>query len=58
MPRKVQAYRAGKILYPTDDMDADMREIMDFYKDFDGKFPDQCAMDRRWAPESSEVVSS
>jgi len=49
---------ARKIIYPSDDMDADMREIMEFYKDFDGKFPELCAMDRRWAPESSEVASS
>jgi len=48
---------AGKIIYPSDDMDADMREIMDFYKDFKGKYPELCAMDRRWA-SSNELASS
>ncbi len=46
----------GKIIYPSDDMDADMREIMEFYKYFDGKHPELCVMDRRWAPEKSEEI--
>jgi len=45
---------AGKIIYPSDDMDADMREIMAFYEGFEGKYPDQCVMDVRWrTPENT-----
>jgi 1-acyl-sn-glycerol-3-phosphate acyltransferase len=40
-----------KILYPTGDMDKDMREIMDFYKDKThlGKYPNRCVTDERWS---------
>ena len=39
-----------KIFYPTGDMDKDMREIMDFYKDKThlGKYPNRCITDERW----------
>ncbi|HNE50933.1 MAG TPA: 1-acyl-sn-glycerol-3-phosphate acyltransferase [Chitinophagales bacterium] len=40
-----------KLLYPTGDMDKDMREIMDFYKDKvqHGKYPNRSAIDERWS---------
>jgi len=40
-----------KIFYPTGDMDKDMREIMDFYKDKThlGKYPNRCITDERWS---------
>lgn len=40
-----------KIIYPTGDMDKDMREIMDFYKDKThlGKYPNRCVTDERWS---------
>lgn len=40
-----------KIFYPTGDMDKDMREIMDFYKDKThlGKYPNRCVTDERWS---------
>lgn len=41
----------GKILYPSGDLDKDMREIMDFYKDKThlGKYPNRCVLDERWS---------
>jgi len=40
-----------KIFYPTGDMDKDMREIMNFYKDKThlGKYPNRCVTDERWS---------
>ncbi len=40
----------GKILWPGDDMEADMREIMAFYKDAYPKYPDNFALDHRYLP--------
>lgn len=40
----------GKIIYPSDDIVADMRAIMAFYKDIKGKRPDQFMLDHRYAP--------
>jgi len=48
---------AGKIVYPSDDMDADMREIMDYYEGIDGKYPEQSVTDIRWR-KSERVASS
>mgnify|MGYP000984495800 FL=1 len=40
-----------KIIYPTGDMDKEMREIMDYYKDKThlGKYPNRCVTDERWS---------
>lgn len=40
-----------KLIFPTGDMDKDMREIMDFYKDKThlGKYPNRCITDERWS---------
>jgi 1-acyl-sn-glycerol-3-phosphate acyltransferase len=39
----------GKIMYPSDDLDADMTEIMDFYRTHGhGKYPDQFSIDERY----------
>lgn len=40
-----------KIFYPTGDMEKDMREIMDYYKDKThlGKYPNRCIVDERWS---------
>jgi len=38
----------GDILYPSDDMAADMRVIMDFYKNIKGKKPHQFAIDESY----------
>ncbi len=35
----------GKIVYPSGDMDKDMREIMDFYKNITGKHPEKFSVD-------------
>lgn len=37
-----------KLILPTDDMEADLREIMDFYKDKMGKFPEKFSVDLRY----------
>ena len=39
----------GKILYPTGDIDRDMREIMDFYRPMIAKFPENFSLDKRWS---------
>ncbi len=39
----------GKAIYPSGDIDKDMREIMDFYKDIKGKNPDKFALDERYS---------
>ena len=38
----------GKVIYPTGDIAADMREIMLFYKDIKGKFPEKFSLDERY----------
>jgi 1-acyl-sn-glycerol-3-phosphate acyltransferase len=40
----------GKAIYPTGDLDKDMREIMEFYKDIKGKHPAQFSLDERYWP--------
>jgi 1-acyl-sn-glycerol-3-phosphate acyltransferase len=37
----------GKIIYPTD-LEKDMREIAEFYKDIQGKFPEKFSVDLRY----------
>lgn len=39
----------GKIIYPTVDIDKDMREIMAFYKDIKGKFAENFSLDERYS---------
>lgn len=38
----------GKCLMPTGDIEADMKEIMCFYKDITGKFPENFLLDHRY----------
>ncbi len=40
----------GKILYPSGDLEKDMLEIMEFYKDIAPKFPEKFALDERFYP--------
>ncbi len=48
--------KAGaSIIYPSDDMETDMKKIMDFYKDFDGKNPEQFSIDMRYQPDGFQV---
>ncbi len=37
-----------KFILPTDDMEADMKKIMDFYKDKMGKYPEKFSLDLRY----------
>ncbi len=39
----------GKVIYPSGDMSADMKQIMDFYRDIPGKYPELFALDERFA---------
>lgn len=38
----------GKVIYPSDDMEKDMREIMSFYKNITGKHPEKFSVDTRY----------
>jgi 1-acyl-sn-glycerol-3-phosphate acyltransferase len=38
----------GKVVYPSGDMEADMKEIMDFYRDIPAKFPKNFSIDQRY----------
>lgn len=38
----------GKMVYPSDDIDADMKIIMDFYKDVSPKHPENFSLDQRY----------
>lgn len=38
----------GKLIWPTGDIDKDMREIMEFYKDKVGKHPEKFSLDLRY----------
>jgi 1-acyl-sn-glycerol-3-phosphate acyltransferase len=38
----------GPAIYPSDDMDADLRAIMDFYRPITGKHPEKFQLDERW----------
>jgi 1-acyl-sn-glycerol-3-phosphate acyltransferase len=35
----------GKVVYPTGDYNKDMREIMEFYKDIKGRYPEKFSVD-------------
>jgi len=38
----------GPLVYPTDDIDADMAKIMAFYKGIHGKYPEDFSVDQRY----------
>ena len=38
----------GKIVYPTGDIEKDMKEIMEFYANINAKFPEKFSVDRRY----------
>jgi 1-acyl-sn-glycerol-3-phosphate acyltransferase len=40
----------GKMIYPSGDMEADMREIMAFYSEKTAKFPEKFSLDLRYLP--------
>lgn len=43
----------SKALYPSGNIDEDMKEIMDFYKDIKGKHPEKFALDERYSSEDN-----
>ena len=38
----------GPALYPTGNLEADMRKIMDFYRNIKGKYPELFSLDERF----------
>ena len=38
----------GKVIWPSDDMEKDLREIMEFYKDIKGKHPEKFSIDKKY----------
>jgi len=40
----------GKIVHLSEDMSADMKEIMEFYQDIPGKHPEKFSIDKRYKP--------
>jgi hypothetical protein len=38
----------GKVIYPSGDIAADMKDIMLFYKDIKAKFPEKFSLDERY----------
>jgi 1-acyl-sn-glycerol-3-phosphate acyltransferase len=39
----------GKVIYPSGDIDKDMREIMDFYRNINGRHPERFSLDLDYA---------
>lgn len=39
----------GKVIWPTGDVEADMREIMDFYRDVAPRYPENFRLDHRYS---------
>lgn len=48
----------GKVIYPTGDINKDMMEIMDFYKDINPKFPHKFSLDVRFLPNTKKTVTA
>jgi len=40
----------GKVIYPSDNMEKDMHEIMMFFKDMKGRYPEKFVLDKRYYP--------
>jgi 1-acyl-sn-glycerol-3-phosphate acyltransferase len=38
----------GGVIYPTDDLEADMKQIMAFYRNIQGKYPEKFSIDERY----------
>lgn len=41
----------GKVIWPGENMEADMKSVMAFYKDIHPKFPEKFALDHRYLPD-------
>jgi 1-acyl-sn-glycerol-3-phosphate acyltransferase len=41
----------GKVIWPGDDMESDMKSIMAFYQTLHPKFPENFSIDTRYQPE-------
>ncbi|MCC5945650.1 MAG: 1-acyl-sn-glycerol-3-phosphate acyltransferase, partial [Bernardetiaceae bacterium] len=42
------------VVYPTDDMHADMKKIMEFYQTINGKFPEKFSIDKQYLQAPQE----
>lgn len=47
----------GKVVHPTGDIHADMAEIMDFFKDKEGKKPENFSLDQRFVSKNNTIDS-
>lgn len=45
---KTKTIGLGKVLYLTDDFEADMQKLAEFYRDIQAKIPDQFSIDHRY----------
>jgi 1-acyl-sn-glycerol-3-phosphate acyltransferase len=45
---KTKTAGLGKVIYPTGDKEKDLREIMNFYKEMQGKIPEKFSVDTRY----------
>ncbi|MBI9053054.1 MAG: 1-acyl-sn-glycerol-3-phosphate acyltransferase [Bacteroidales bacterium] len=48
----------GKVIYPTGDINKDMLEIMEFYKDINPKFPQKFSLDERFYLKTKKSTTS
>ena len=39
----------GKVIHPSGDIDKDMAEIMEFFSQFKGKYPEKFSLDKRFS---------
>lgn len=51
---KTKTLGLGKVIHLTDDFDADMRKIMEFYAPMQGKIVEKFKVDQRYLPSSSQ----
>jgi 1-acyl-sn-glycerol-3-phosphate acyltransferase len=49
---KTRTAGIGKVIWPGEDMEADMREIMEFYQNIHPKFPELFSVDIRYSPKA------
>ena len=49
---KTKTAGIGKVIWPGEDMEADMREIMEFYQNIHPKFPELFSVDIRYLPKA------
>ena len=56
MDYKTKTAGIGKVMWPTDNMEADMKEIMAFYKNIHPKYPELFSTDIRYNPDPESIL--